>query len=277
VPVAALAEQQLYYEIHGEGQPLLCVMGLGSDLSGWQLQLPAWSKRYRVILFDNRDAGRSSYADEQYQVRDMARDATQLAQFLELERFHLVGMSLGGAIAQEVALAIPERVLSLTLIVSYGGGGRWARERARMEAESSAAKSDEQLLDELLLLTFSEATFEHTSQISYMRSLILSYEHRQRREGFVRQLIAGADHEARDRIRALKLPTHVIGAEQDVLVPIWKSRELAALIDGAHLSVIEGAAHAVNVERGAELAELVLKFLDSDPPTISGDFVGAER
>ena len=263
VPHAQVRDLELYYEIHGDGEPLLCVMGLGGDISGWRFQLRAWSQAFRVIAFDNRDCGRSSYLAAEYEVRDMAADALALADVLGLERFHLVGMSLGGAIAQELALAAPERVLTLTLIVSYGGGGRWARERARLEIASAASRSEEQLLDEMLLQTFSEATLEQPGVLETLRSFILSYEYRQRREGFIRQLRAGARHEARERLPRLSMPTHVIGAEQDLLVPVWKSRELARLIPGAKLSVITGAAHVVNIERAGELNELVLGFLGS--------------
>jgi 3-oxoadipate enol-lactonase len=262
VPIADVNGQQLYYEVHGEAAPpMLCVMGLGSDISGWRLQVPAWSKRHRTVVFDNRDVGRSSYAEAEYEVPDMAADTIALADELGLQRFHLVGISLGGAIAQEVALAHGDRVLTLTLIVSYARGGRWARERARLELISAESMSDEELLDQMLVLTLSERLFERTDQMALAREQIMAYPYPQRREGFVRQVQAGAAHEARERLAGLSLPVHVIGAEQDVLVPIWKSRELAEVIPGARLSVIEGSAHAVNVERPGTLNELVLSFL----------------
>jgi 3-oxoadipate enol-lactonase len=261
MPYAEANGERLYYETCGRGDPLLCVMGLGADLTGWSLQLPLWSEHYRAIVFDNRDVGRSSYARAEYEVRDMATDTIALADALALERFHLLGISMGGAIAQEVALSAPQRVKTLTLCVSYGGGGRWALERARLELQSSPRKSDEEVLDELLLLTFSEATYEQPGRIEMMRNLIIEYPHRQRREGLLRQLSASARYEARDRLAGLKMPVNVIAAEQDLLVPVWKSRELAQLIAGARLSVVPGAAHAINVERPDELAELVLEFL----------------
>jgi 3-oxoadipate enol-lactonase len=261
VPHASANGLDLYYEIHGAGESLLCVMGLGSDASGWSLVTPAWAERYRTIVFDNRDCGRSSYASDDYTVRDMAADTIALADALGLERFHLLGMSLGGAIAQEVALAIPGRVATLTLCVSYAGVGRWGRQRARLEEQALADKSDERLIDELMLATMSERTYEQPGHVQYLRNLILSYPHRQRREGFVRQLRASVGHNERERLPSLSSPTHVIGAERDLLVPVWNSRELAELIPGATLSVIPGAPHAVNLECPTELAALVLEFL----------------
>jgi pimeloyl-ACP methyl ester carboxylesterase len=262
VTVARIGGREVYYEVHGDAEPpLLCVMGLGSDVSGWRLQVPAWSRRFRTIVFDNRDVGRSSYADAPYDVSDLAGDTLQLADALELERFHLVGISLGGAIAQEVALAAPARVRTLTLIVSFGGGGAWARERARVERAISARLSDAELLDQMLLLTLSERVYERPGHIQQLRAQIGSYPYPQGRAGFLRQLDAAARHEARDRLGSLALPVHAIAAEQDILVGAWKSRELASLIPGVRLSVIEGAGHAVNVERAGELNALVLDFL----------------
>jgi pimeloyl-ACP methyl ester carboxylesterase len=263
MPYAEANGQRLYYEIHGDGAPLLCVMGLGADLTGWSLLLPTWSKHYRIVTFDNRDVGRSSYASGAYEIGDMARDTVALADALELGDFHLLGMSMGGAIVQEVALALPRRAKTLTLCVSYGGVGSWGRERARLQVQASLKKSDEELLDELLLLTFSEMTYEQPGRIEMMRNLILSYAYRQRRDGFIRQLQASALHETRDRLPGLNMPVCVIGAEQDLLVPAWKSRELAALIPGARLQIVAGAAHAINVERPEELATLVLEFLQA--------------
>jgi 3-oxoadipate enol-lactonase len=261
VPHVQTNGQRLYYESHGAGEPLVCIMGLGGDVSGWRSQVPVFSRQYRTIVFDNRDAGRSSYAEGPYGVEDMAADTLGLAEGLGLGRFHLIGISMGGAIAQQVALAQPERVITLTLCVSYAAAGRWWRDRARLQAEAAASKSDEELLEELMLLTLSEEIYETAEDLAAVRELVLSYPYRQRRDGFIRQIRAGTTHEARDRLGGLTMPVHVIGAEQDLLVPVWKSRQLAELIPGARLSVIEGAAHAVNVEHAREFNGLVLDFL----------------
>ena len=253
---------RLYYEDHGSGEALLCIQGLAMDVSGWRPQIPAFAPHYRVIVFDNRDVGRSFYAREPYDIATLARDALELADELGLERFHVLGSSMGGAIAQELALRAPERVSSLTLAVSYAGHGRLWRERTQMLAAGAQRQSDEERARVLMALTLSERTFEELGdQLDAMVAMVLSYPHRQRREGFLRQLQATTTHDARGRVGALQMPVHVIGAEQDVFVPVWKSRELAGLIPGARLSVIPGAAHAANLERSAEFNELVLEFL----------------
>jgi len=262
VPYADIEAGRLYYEQLGSGPELLCIQGLALDVSGWRPQLPAWSAEYRVTIFDNRDVGRSFYAREDYDIRTLAGDAVALADALGLERFHLLGSSMGGAIAQELALAHPQRVRSLTLCVSYGGNGAWGRERMRLSEARARHLSEDELAGELMLMTLSEQTFEDMAgQLQDLGQLVLSYPYRQRREGYLRQLRAGATHETRDRLGRLRLPVHVIGAEQDLFVPAWKSRELAQLIPGARLAIIEGAAHAVHLERTGEYNRLVLDFL----------------
>lgn len=261
MPTATCNGVDLYHEVHGEGEPLLCVMGLATDTLAWALQVPAWSAEYRTIIFDNRDVGRSGYVEEEYDVADMARDALALADHLGLDSFHLLGMSMGGMIAQEMALAAPERVRTLQLVVTFGGGGRWARERARLWLKDVAGHTREDMIDELLLLCLSERSFENRDFVTFLRNAMLANPNPQRPEGFARQLMATTRHETRDRLGRLEMPVHVIGAGHDVLVPVWKSRELAALIPGAELTVLEGAAHGCNLERAEEFNGAVLDWL----------------
>jgi pimeloyl-ACP methyl ester carboxylesterase len=253
--------QRLYYEDHGEGEPLLCVHGLSADTLGWTLQVPVWSQQYRTIVFDNRDVGQSSRADGDYAVTDMAADALALADTLGLDSFHLLGLSMGGAISQEIALAAPERVRTLTLVVTFGGGGAWGAMQGKLWEQRALSMTREQRVDELMLLCLSEATYENADGVAFLRQMLLSNPNPQEPEAFVRQLRSTVGHETRDRLGDLAMPVHVIGAEHDVLLPVWKSRELAQLIPGARLTVIEGAAHGVNLERAEEFNGAVIDFL----------------
>jgi 3-oxoadipate enol-lactonase len=261
VPELEANGQTLYYEEHGDGEPLLCVMGLGTDSVAWIPQLKAFSARHRTITFDNRDVGRSSQADGPYEIPDMARDTLALADGLGLEGFHLLGVSMGGAIAQEVALAAPERIRTLTLAVTYPRAGAWARRHGELWLKRMEGMSREDRVDELMLLTMSEEFFEDQGQVDWLRERILANPHPQSAEAFARQLTASRRHDAAERLRSLDLPTHVIGAEQDVLVPVWRSKRLAELIPNAKLTVIPGAPHGANVERRDEFNEAVLGFI----------------
>ncbi|MGB2709972.1 MAG: alpha/beta hydrolase [Conexibacter sp.] len=265
MPHAECNGQRLYYEVHGEGEPLLAIHGLSVDTLGWALQVPAWSQSHRAVIFDNRDVGQSSRVASEYEIPDMAADALALADALGLESFHLLGLSMGGTIAQELALAAPERVRSLTLCVTFGGGGAWGRAQGEAWSARTQAMSREERVDELMLLCFSEAFYENADQVAFLRSALLGNPHPQESDAFGRQLRATSRHEARDRLGALALPVHVIGAEHDLLVPVWKSHELAELIPGARLTVIEGAAHGANLERAVDFNAAVLDFLAAAP------------
>jgi pimeloyl-ACP methyl ester carboxylesterase len=263
MPKANVNGQRLYYEVHGEGEPLLSIMGLGADTLAWALQLPEWSKHFRTVVFDNRDVGRSSYADGDYEMVDLARDALSLADHLDLESFHLVGVSMGGAIAQELALGWPDRVLSLTLSVTWGGSGEWGREFSRLWARQVERTPFEEHIDNLLRLCLSEAFYDDDERVKWVRQLALDNPHPQRTEGFVRQLESMGRHEARRRLPGLSMPVHVIGAEQDIVVPVWKSKELAELIPDAELTVLDGAPHGVHIECPDALTSAVLDFVRS--------------
>ena len=253
--------RHLYYEVQGDRDPLLCVTGLSADHFAWTLQVPAWSQSFKTIVLDNRDAGQSFRADGPYEVADMAQDTLALVDGLGLERFHLVGMSMGGTIAQEVALAAPERVRTLTLVVTYAWGGRWARDFARLWSRAAAQRTDEEHLDWLLLQTVSQEFYENEQAIEYLRNMLLANPYPQPRDAFIRQLDASSRHDTRDRLGRLEMPLHVIGAERDLLVPPWKSQEIAELVPGARLTIVPRAPHGVNLERAEEFNALVADFI----------------
>src|SRR4029077_10122354 len=104
---------ELYYEEHGRGDPLLLIMGLAADSTAWIFQVPDFARRYRTITFDNRGVGRSSKPPGPYTIHEMADDAVALLDALDVRRAHVVGVSMGGMIAQEIVLRHPSRVRGL--------------------------------------------------------------------------------------------------------------------------------------------------------------------
>src|SRR3954470_985397 len=151
MPFADANGLRLYWEEYGdpEAAPLLCVMGLGADHTSFYLQRRRWSERFRVILFDNRDVGQSSPVEGIYEVPDMAADTLALADALGLDSFHLLGVSMGGAISQEVALTAPERVRTLTLAVTFASGGAWGHKLSEVWGARRQKASREEHVDEL--------------------------------------------------------------------------------------------------------------------------------
>jgi 3-oxoadipate enol-lactonase len=259
--IAEVNRQRLYYEVHGDGEPLLCVAGLTCDTLVWIPQIQAFSAAYRTVIFDNRDAGQSSMAEGDYEIADMARDALALADHLELDTFHLLGVSMGGAIAQEIALQAPDRVRTLTLAVTFAAGGAYARRLAEVWTARVAHVSHEQHVDELMLLNHSEGFYDNPEMVEFIRTAMLNNPHPQPPEAFARQIAASGRHAARERLGSLTMPTHVIGGEYDILVPVWKSREVASLIPGSKLTILPAAPHGLSIERAEEFNAAVLDFI----------------
>ena len=115
MPSAKIGDIQLYYEEYGQGQPLIMVLGLGQDIATWGFQIAELSRHARVIVFDNRDSGKSSRCSDNYTTESMAQDILSLMDHLGIENAHLLGTSMGGMIAQHAALMAPDRLNSLIL------------------------------------------------------------------------------------------------------------------------------------------------------------------
>ncbi len=124
MPIADIGPVKINYEEHGQGTPLMMILGLGQNIATWGYQVSEFSKYFRLIIFDNRDSGKSSRCTETYTTRAMARDCIGLMDYLGIDRTCLLGTSMGGMVAQEVALLAPERVLKLILTstTSWGEG-----------------------------------------------------------------------------------------------------------------------------------------------------------
>jgi len=121
---AKIGDIHIHYEEYGEGPPVIMILGLGQDTATWEFQVSDFSEHFRLILLDNRDSGKSSSGPEIYTTETMARDILGLMDHLGMARAHILGTSMGGMIAQQVALMAPERVISLVLAstASWGEG-----------------------------------------------------------------------------------------------------------------------------------------------------------
>jgi pimeloyl-ACP methyl ester carboxylesterase len=165
-----------------------------------------------------------------------------------------------------VALAAPERVRTLTLAVTYGGGGEYGHVRGRINGAIARALSDEERVDWQMTMAYTEAFFADRERALFLRNAMLGHPEFQSAEGYARQAAASGRHETRDRLHELTMPVHVIGAALDVLVPVWKSKELARLIPGAKLTIFEDVGHGVSWERADEFNTAVTEFLAAAPP-----------
>jgi pimeloyl-ACP methyl ester carboxylesterase len=265
---------ELYYEEHGSGDPLLLVMGLAADSTAWMFQLPELSKHYRTIVFDNRGVGRSTKPPGPYSIHQMADDAVGLLDSLGVERAHVVGVSMGGMIAQELVLRHPERVRGLVLACTYPEPGADVEERRTFMvgqfggsvSETGELKIDVAALNPMLFLQHMlPAVFNQEFIDRELPKLIQVFsgalQYGFSMEAILGQVSAVMTHKATDRLHQIGAPTLVITGDADRLVPPANSDVLAREIPGAKLVVIPGGSHGFNFETPDVFNREVLAFL----------------
>jgi pimeloyl-ACP methyl ester carboxylesterase len=252
----------MYYVEAGTGSPLLLIMGFGGDHTAWAFQMATLAGRHRVIAFDNRGVGQTDSPDHPYTTRMMAADSLGLMDALGIDRAHVIGVSMGGMIAQELALKSPDRVRSLHL------GCTFARPDPYMLALNAAWRDmriglgREATLRTLGLWLFAPSTYaERPELVEALLQNALTNPHPQSVTGFLRQGEAVAAHDTCDRLSAIRCPTLVSVAEDDILVPPRFSREIAVRIRGAELRVIPTAGHGYFLEQPDAFNALSLDFI----------------
>ena len=257
--------QQLYYEIHGDGPPLVLVMGIGYDSSLWTLaQVPALSTRFRVVLVDNRDAGRSSKASHPYRIADMADDLAGLLDALGIAQSHLLGLSMGGMIALEFALRHADRLDRLVLTGTGAAPARAAVDPIRIWSWVKANDATGEVFGgQQFVSLFSTSFLRNHQSVRDTADLLASTPYPMTPHAYHRQADAYGQFDALDRLGAITAPTLVVAGEQDLLTPPWIAREVAAAIPGARFELIQGdgSSHVLPIERADDFNRLVSAFL----------------
>jgi pimeloyl-ACP methyl ester carboxylesterase len=168
MPTAMVGDISIHYEVHGEGEPLLLIMGYGANSSWWYQQIVSFSQEYRVIVFDNRGSGLSDKPDTPYTIPLLADDAAGLLDALDIEAAHVFGVSMGGMIAQELVLRHPDRATSLILGCTTPGGRNTVLPDQEsldflFDHEHRQQLSSEQHARELLPFLFSQGFLQRNS------------------------------------------------------------------------------------------------------------------
>lgn len=253
----------------GEGEPLLIINGTSQSLGFWTETALVWANRFRVITYDLRGMGGSERGSGALSVASLAADAQGLLETLNIERAHVLGYSLGSAIAQELALAAPNRVASLVLYCTWGRTDGFQRAMMTGLAHPWRTGDVEAALG-ALGVAFSPQLLDNPEfgvLIEQLLPLFPSTE--QQIRTCAEQWDADLAHDTLDRLSEITTPTLVIAGEQDLLTPPWHGRQVADVIPGArhHLFTGPGSSHALGVERAEEFVPMVLEFLGEHPMT----------
>jgi 3-oxoadipate enol-lactonase len=255
---------RLHYEVIGRpgGEPLLMIQGLGTDKSGWHLQRLALAPFYRTIALDNRGAGRSDKPLGTYSLEQMADDAIRVLDAVGVERAHVMGASMGGAIAQLIALRHPERLRSLVLACTACRHHPWRRELLAEWADLAVSEGMPAVAHQAGRWVIGPRSLRRLAPLfGWLGPLAMS----QPPHAFAAQvgaILAADDSLASDDAMAgVAVPTLVIVGNQDILTPRGDSEDLAERIPGAELVVISGAAHGFMVEAFRPFNKAVHDFL----------------
>src|SRR5436190_23884162 len=218
---------ELWAEQEGEGDDVLFISGLADEGACWIDQVAGLADRYRVTTFDNRGVGRSSTPDGEFRITDFAADTASLMAALGIKRAHVVGSSMGGAIAQELALAHPERIHSLVLNGTWCRGDRFLHEVFRNWMWSAEkADSIRDFLVTVNLWCFSPRIWNDGAMDGWIAAAEAS-PHAQSVDAFCRSAEALIGHDSADRIGSIAAPTLVTVGELDLVLPPRYSEALA--------------------------------------------------
>ncbi len=271
MPKAKVNEINIYYKVHGQGEPLVLIMGFAGVQRAWIFQTRAFRKYYQVITFDSRGTGKSDKPSGPYTINMMAEDTVGLMDYLRVDKAHILGVSLGGMIAQEIAINYPQRVRRLILASTTAGReeiGDYPLELLRaMGLKEGFSEADMRSVDfrsvdfgkvmsSITSLSFNKRLYKMVfvplSKI-HVKSIGLS--------GLIAQFEASRGHSTLDRLHMIEAPTLVIIGTKDRLMPLHSSEVIASRIPNAKLVKIEGGAHSLFMEMRGRFNKEVLDFL----------------
>lgn len=263
MPKVKVDDIQIYYEVKGEDFPLVMIMGLGRNLESWDPRLvEGLSKKFKLVMFDNRGAGRTDISDREYTIRLFADDTADLMNTLGISKAHILGISMGGMIAQELVLNYPENVAKLVLCSTCSGGSKdvqSSREVSKMLTADTSKMSQEEQKRMLLPLVLTDDFIEKNPDfVKLVVQRALKYPISE--EAYIRQLNAVRKFNAYERLHQINAPTLILHGRKDVLIPPENGSILAEVIPNAKLVHFEKSAHML-VEEMNEVINSLTDFL----------------
>ena len=263
MPYISVNGLTLFYEISGNDKypSILFISGLGGDHRAWTKIISYLEYPYSIITFDNRDACMSERSNQPYTIKDMADDVAELLHSLDVNKTHIVGYSMGGAIAQEIAISYPNLVDKLILLSTYTSGDPRGDVIFGSLASVRSKVSTEEFLRLSLPWSFSVDEFKIPG---FIESLIKDNsldEHRQEYSAYERQMKATISFESSGRLGNIHAPTLMIFGDADILTPMRFALELVEGIKSSNLIILEKSGHGIVLTRARDIAWEIDKFL----------------
>ncbi len=262
MPIIYANNINIYYEIHGEGEPLLLITGFGWHSAAWQHQLHDFSKHYKVILIDNRGSGQTEAPEGAYTTELMARDTLALMEALNISSVNVVGHSMGSAIAQEMTFLEPNKIKNLVLqgtFVKLSQRTIYALKLAKKLAEDNLSIETRARI--MLPWGFGSKFLGNKINTELAVRWAATDPYKQKKHAYFQQIAACINHDFSNRLHYIKMPTLVISGIEDILTPLAEAQVIAENISDAEIAVVKNAAHNCNIENPVEFNKIVLNFL----------------
>jgi pimeloyl-ACP methyl ester carboxylesterase len=262
MPKTRVADIDIHYETYGQGEPLVLIMGLGGGSSMWWRQVAFFSPEYQVVTFDSRGVGLTDKPDTPYSMDMLVGDAAGLLERLGIISAHVYGVSMGGMVAQELALRYPNLVSSLILGATTCGGGHamLPSQQTLQDLFGIMSLPPAEAVKVSTAMTFS-ATFIERHPEKIHEWLVKGAESPPSPMGFKRQAEALSGFGTYDRLPQIGVPTLILAGTADQLIPSENSRILRSRIPNAKIVLFEGAGHGFLWEAEDEANRVVRDFL----------------
>ncbi|MFO7794985.1 MAG: alpha/beta hydrolase [Promethearchaeia archaeon] len=264
MPREKINNMELYYETYGEGDPLVMIMGLSANIDWWPPTfLDIMKKNFEIIVFDNRDAGRSENVEENYELKDLAIDTVGLMDKLNIKKAHILGISMGGMIAQELVLNYPERVNKLVLASTNCGNPKSILPSKRVLADLTKdreGRSEKEIIEDFIDLLYTDKFIEENPDyIENAKRRMMKAPIKP--EAYQRQIKAILTFNSGRRLKNIKAPTLVIHGKDDILLPPKNAEIIADAIPNAKLEYFEKSGHTLFSHQPEKVGQTVLNFL----------------
>lgn len=270
LPTVQVNDINVFYKITGEGYPFVLIRGLSSSLDSWpEYCIEQFSKSFKTVLFDNRGAGKTSIPEGKYSSKLMASDTIGLMDALNIEQAYLLGYSMGGCIAQEIALNQPKRVSKLILASSWCGPSHGIvtpnpdeNPFPKMPPLIKAGKFEE-MAQTLTNALFSESYIKKNPQI--IETVIRNYmANPPSLRGFEGQVAYVETFDTYDQLPNLTTPTLILHGKEDKILPVENAKIFSEKIHSAESFLFENAGHGVIVQEKEKWTQKVIEFLKKD-------------
>lgn len=260
------------YHLIGEGTPLVLIEGLGADHNSWIHQIPDLQAHFRLLLFDNRGIGQSTGSFGRYSIQLMADDLAALLDYLQIEKAHIIGSSMGGMIAQEFALLYPEKVNKLILCATFAKHPEMRtmlldgiRQVIKGDSDQVIELQPHHVLIEKAATYFFKQVFSESflreNKVFIAQTLQRNLMNPLHGETFLKQLDAIAHHDTTQRLQKITAETLVITGDSDQLVMPSCSEYLASHIPNAQLKIVKNGTHGFHIEKPTLFNRIVIEFL----------------